>query len=77
MTSAIEPGTYRHYKGGLYEVEAIATHTESGESLVVYRSVSDGVVWVRPVAIFDEWVAVGAKLVRRFERVRAPARVAS
>lgn len=30
-------GTYRHFKGHIAEVIAIATHTETGEKLVVYK----------------------------------------
>ena len=32
-----EPGLYRHYKGNDYEVLGTATHSETGERLVVYR----------------------------------------
>ena len=28
---------YKHFKGGIYRVQAIANHTETGETLVVYR----------------------------------------
>lgn len=41
-------GVYRHYKGGLYVVVAIATMEGSKERCVVYRG-SDGHVWVRPL----------------------------
>ena len=33
----IPAGTYRHYKGTLYEVIGEATHSETEEPLVVYR----------------------------------------
>jgi hypothetical protein len=32
------PGTYQHYKGGLYEVLGVAEEPESGKQFVVYRS---------------------------------------
>lgn len=42
------PGSYRHYKGGVYEVVAIAT-SDRDERTVVYRSVSTGEWHVRRV----------------------------
>lgn len=35
---SIELGTYKHYKGNLYEVIALATHSESLEKMVVYKA---------------------------------------
>ena len=35
----IQKGIYRHFKGGIYEVIGNAIHTETGESLVLYRIV--------------------------------------
>lgn len=44
---------YRHFKGTLYRVLAVAEHTESGQSLVVYHAESaPGKVWVRPLTMF-------------------------
>lgn len=43
---------YRHFKGGLYTVIAIATHTETMEEMVVYKSDENGSVWVRPKSMF-------------------------
>ena len=61
-------GTYRHFKGGMYKVIAIAKHTETGEEMVVYRSLDDErQLWVRPLAMFKEKVKVDGKPVPRFE----------
>lgn len=44
---------YRHTKGGLYEVIAIATHSETKEALVIYQSIADSkLTWARPLAEF-------------------------
>lgn len=48
---------YRHYKGDYYLVEAIASHSETREKLVVYRALyGENKVWVRPYAMFIEEV---------------------
>jgi hypothetical protein len=62
----IEPGLYRHYKGNDYEVVGVATHSETQESLVVYRALyGEYGLWVRPLAMFEELVDGRP----RFERV--------
>jgi hypothetical protein len=49
-----EPGRYRHFKGGEYELLVVARHSETEEWLVVYRSVEDpGKTWVRPLEMFS------------------------
>jgi hypothetical protein len=63
----MKPGTYRHYKGGRYEVLGVARHSETEESLVVYRALDgDGGLWVRPLAMFRETVVVEGREVPRF-----------
>lgn len=48
-------GVYRHYKGDLYIVEDIATHTETGELMVIYRGLyGENKLWVRPLEMFLE-----------------------
>ena len=37
----IETGLYQHFNGNVYRVIATATHTETGESMVVYHSMFD------------------------------------
>lgn len=43
---------YKHFKGNLYEVLAIAKHTETMEDMVVYREVDGDAVYVRPLEMF-------------------------
>ena len=67
---SVRPGKYRHFKGGEYEVQGVATHSESGEQLVVYRSLygSRG-LWVRPLDMFLETVEQDGVVRPRFEFV--------
>jgi hypothetical protein len=65
-------GRYRHYKGGEYEVVAVARHSETLEPLVVYRSLHTGSGWwVRPHAMFFEQVDVGGQAQPRFALVES------
>ena len=44
---------YRHFKGNLYEVKAIATHSETEEKMVVYQALyGDYQIYVRPFSSF-------------------------
>ena len=46
---------YRHFKGNLYEVKAIALHSETGEKMVVYQALyGEGDTYVRP---YDSFVS--------------------
>lgn len=63
----LRPGTYRHYKGAQYEVVGTATHSETEETLVVYRALyGEFGLWVRPLAMFVETVTVDGVTVGRF-----------
>lgn len=45
--------TYRHFKGGKYEVIDIAVHSENAGLLVIYKSKKDpALVWARPLDMF-------------------------
>ena len=58
--------TYRHYKGGLYTVILMATHTETGESMVVYSSNLFGSNYSRPLSSWNEPAIVNGEKVERF-----------
>ncbi|MFK7977101.1 MAG: DUF1653 domain-containing protein [Halioglobus sp.] len=60
-------GLYRHYKGADYEVYGVATHSETGEHLVVYRpQYGERALWVRPLDMFTETVEHEGARVPRF-----------
>ena len=53
----IKLGTYRHFKGNLYEVIGIAHHSETMEPMVVYRALyGEYGLWVRPASMWNEIV---------------------
>ncbi len=53
-------------RGGYYQVLILASHTETGEQLVIYQSEQDGTVYARPVAMFMEWIEHQGQVVSRF-----------
>jgi hypothetical protein len=60
---------YRHYKGGLYEVLHLATHTTTKETLVIYKSMLYGTFYARPLTEWFERVKLSdsCSLMSRFE----------
>lgn len=81
--NSLRPGIYKHYKGNLYQVMEVATHSETLEKVVVYRPLyGERALWVRPLAMFVEEVEINGLMVPRFawqsagpapEAIRAPA----
>ena len=69
LKSDIAPGRYVHFRGNEYEVIGVASHSETLETMVVYRALyGDGGLWVRPAAMWDEIVERNGERVRRFTR---------
>lgn len=66
----IKLGKYQHFKGKFYEVIGVAKNSETLEELVVYRSLENEMLWVRPKAMFLESVTLDGKKVPRFRYVR-------
>ncbi len=68
--TTIQSGKYRHYKGLDYEVFNLVQHSETEETLVVYRCLyGDYSWWVRPLAMFLETVVANGEVVPRFKYV--------
>lgn len=57
----IKKGIYKHFKGNLYEVLFIAKNSETEEDMVVYKSLRNGTMWVRPLSMWEELVERGGK----------------
>ena len=71
MSQSMKKGIYQHYKGPLYQVFNVATHSETEEKLVVYQCLyGDYSLWVRPLAMFSETVEYEGKTVERFKLIQ-------
>lgn len=56
MEQIIVNGIYKHYKGNLYQVIALGKDSETLHDVVIYKSIDDGKVWVRPVSMWFEQI---------------------
>lgn len=61
-------GLYQHYKGALYEIMDLATHSETEELHVVYRPLyGDFKTWIRPLKMFVENITKEGREIPRFK----------
>jgi len=64
----IKQGLYQHYKGNQYEVIDTVRHSETEETLVLYRALyGERGLWVRPLEMFTESVNIDGLCLPRFE----------
>lgn len=68
ISQEIPKGFYRHYKGGLYYVLEVGTHTETEEQLVIYVG-KDNKIWIRPLAMWNQTVKVKGDIIPRFKKI--------
>jgi len=48
-------GKYKHFKGGIYNLKAIAENSETGEDMCIYKD-ETGKYWARPLSMWNEKV---------------------
>ena len=66
----LETGKYRHYKGNVYTVLGVSTHSETLEKLVVYRPLyGEEALWVRPLQMFNESIEIEGVSIPRFKKI--------
>lgn len=66
----IPKGLYRHYKGNLYRVIGMATHSETLETLVIYQDETDASkCWARPATMWTDEITLNGRTVHRFEQI--------
>lgn len=61
------PGSvYKHYKGGIYKVLSLATHTETSDPLVIYQSIHFGSIYARPLSMWEDLCECDGWKLKRF-----------
>lgn len=65
-----KPGDrFTHYKGGEYEIVAVALAEDTLTPLVIYRSLEKGTIWARTFSNWSEEVEFEGRRVKRFEKL--------
>ena len=69
---SLKKGIYQHYKGNLYQVFNVATHSETREQVIVYQCLyGDYSMWVRPLTMFTETITTSDdREIERFKLIQ-------
>ena len=66
----LKKGIYRHFKGNMYELCDVVTHSETLEKMIVYRALyGEKELWVRPASMWNETVEINGEKVPRFRLI--------
>jgi len=71
MTEAlIKIGIYEHFKGNQYQVLSLVKHSETEETMVLYRPLyGERNLWVRPLELFSSTKKLDGMEIQRFTYV--------
>ena len=68
LQNEYRPGDYwTHYKGGVYQILSLGVKEDTGEAMVVYKSLKHGTVWIRTLSNWNDDVAILGGYVKRFK----------
>ena len=61
---------YKHFKGTVYKIIAIAKHSETMEDLVIYQQINDTTkIWARPINMFNDTITKDNVTFKRFTKI--------
>jgi hypothetical protein len=60
---------YRHFKGGIYELISDGILESNMQEMVVYKSLKDEKIWIRPKKEFFESIIKNEKEIKRFTKI--------
>lgn len=62
--------TYKHFKGNVYKIIAIAKNSETLEDLVIYQQINDpSKIWARPINMFNDKITRDNTTFKRFTKI--------
>lgn len=62
--------TYKHFKGNIYKIIAIAKHSETMEDLIIYQQIDEPTkVWARPINMFNDTIIKDNVSYKRFTKI--------
>lgn len=63
----IKKGRYRHFKGNEYRIIGFGKHSETLETMVIYKALyGEGEIWLRPISMWNEEITRDGKTFKRF-----------